>query len=84
MSAEKHNQMPAATEGCAAAAGYVAAWSAWPSLDIDGNITGRNLRCERCGWQTTYTTGRRKAATKKHTCPHTATLSHEEGGKEQP
>ena len=48
--------------------GGVAAWAAWPSVDIDGNITGRNLRCERCGWQTTYITGRRKAAMKKHMC----------------
>lgn len=73
MTTANQNQMPAATEGCAAAAGYVAAaaWEAWPDLDIDGEITGRNLRCLRCGWKTKYKTGRRRAAIRKHKCPHT-------------
>jgi hypothetical protein len=71
----------AATEGCATSAGYV--WSAWHSVDIDGNTTARNLRCNQCGWQTTYKVGRRRDAMKKHTCPHTA-ATHTPGHNEKP
>lgn len=69
-----------ATEGCAAAAGYVA-WSTSPVLDINGNRLGRKIRCERCGWESQYKAGYRKAAMRRHICPHTDEMRDAMGEK---
>lgn len=82
---EEPRRQAAQPGGLPAATGYVAAaaWEAWPDLDIDGEITGRNLRCLRCGWQTKYKTGRRRAAIRKHKCPHTEKAVPTEGGEKK-